>query len=98
MTEDEFWALTPYEFSLLLGRHTIEGRWLETMAAVQPMLFAEAHRDKKKRREPFQLEEFTITGIVELAQKEEAARKKRQASPEALWAKIGDVMRAFGGK
>ena len=98
MTEDEFWALTPYEFSLLLGRHTIEGRWLETMAAVQPMLFAEAHRDKKKRREPIQLEEFTITGMVELAQKEEAAIKKRQASPEALWAKIGDVMRAFGGK
>ena len=98
MSEDEFWALTPYEFSLLLGRHTIEGQWYETMAAIQPMLFAEAYRDKTKRRDPFRLEEFTITGMIEQTRREEREKKKLRASPGALWEKIGGVMRAFGGK
>jgi len=69
------------------------------MAAVQPLLYAESLREPKKRSEPFRLEEFTITGMIEQAEREEREkRKKKAADPGVLWAKIGAMMQVFGGK
>lgn len=99
LTEEEFWPLTPYELSLLVQRHRARQGWVELMAAVQPCLFAEAYRDDKKRRTPFKLEEFTVTGMAEAARKE-AARRKKMQTPEGqagLWSRISAGMKALGG-
>lgn len=99
LTEAQFWALTPYEFSLLLDRHRVDGRWQEGMAAVQPMLYAESLRDETRRRESFTLEEFTLTGMSEAARvaERDQAATSASLSPAEVWAKVGGVMRACGG-
>jgi hypothetical protein len=86
--------MTPYEFSLLMDRHILEVRWHETMAAVQPALYAEAHRDAKKQKRSFTLDDFTLTGMFRAAKRAEREAKK-QKTPDMLWAKIGMM---FGGK
>lgn len=84
---------------MLLARHRIDGQWKETMAAVQPMLFAEAHRDETKQKRPYTLEEFTLTGMAKATRKAIRAQKEAEArrTPEAVWAKIGGLMRVCGG-
>lgn len=69
------------------------------MAAVQPMLYAEAHRDEEKRSRMYTLEEWTLTGMAKgarLAVKAAKAAEERR-TPEAVWAKINGLMRVFGG-
>lgn len=72
----------------------LEVSWTETMAAVHPSLYAEAHRDEKKRKQPYTIQDFTLTGMFKAAKRAEAEAKKQQ-TPEQLWKKIGAM---FGGR
>jgi hypothetical protein len=76
LSEAEFWALTPCEFQLLLDRNKLHVQWQESMAALHPMLYAERHRDKTKRRQPYSLQDFTLTGLAKAALAAEQAAKK----------------------
>ena len=96
MSEAEFWRLTPYEYTLLLDRYRLDGHWQEAMAAVQPYLYAEAHRDEKKQGQPFTLQGMTLTGLAKAARRAERARKKA-LNPEQVWSTIEGMMKAFGG-
>lgn len=66
------------------------------MAAIQPMLYAERHRDEKRRRRPFSLEDFTLSGMAKAAKQAEIAAEKA-AQPEQIWSKIGNLMKGLGG-
>ena len=67
--------------------------WTETLFAIQPMLYAERHRDEKRRRASFGLDDFTLTGMAKAARRAERLAKKQRA-PEEIFKKIS---RIFGG-
>lgn len=96
MSEDEFWSLTPYEFQHLLQRHHNNMLWQEAMAAVQPMLYAESHRDTKRRRKAFTLDDFTLSGMAAAARRT-ARLAKKQAEPEEVWTKVSKLFSNIGG-
>jgi len=72
----------------------LEVQWMETMAAVQPSLYAEAHRDQEKRKQPYTLNEFTLTGMFKAAKRAEKLAEE-QKTPEAIWDKVSKM---FGGR
>jgi len=92
LSEEEFWDLTPYEFELLMRRHRNDVQWQEVIAAVQPWVYANANRDPKKRRKPYQLDEFTITGLTK------PRRRKVIRDPAAIFGHISTGLTALGGK
>lgn len=92
MSEEEFWKLTPVEFNLLLKRHRGDVYWQEAMAAVGPWITAEVNRDRKRHRKPFELMDWTITGLCR------KRKRKKRPEPGALFAHISGSLRALGGK
>jgi hypothetical protein len=98
LTEAEFWELTPYEFSLLMRRHRAEVLWMESMAATPAWILAEVHRNERKRRKAWTLDDWTISGMRRAYLREQKKRREAKAKPAALWSRIGDVMRQLGGK
>jgi len=99
LSEDEFWALTPREFSLLLRRWQVEGKWREAMAAITPWVLASIHRDTKSKREPWLLSDFTVSGLLKPSPRA-AERRPDPDRPDAktIWNKVGAVMTALGGR
>lgn len=79
-----------------MERHQLDVKWKEAMAAVQPALYAEAHRDSKKKTTPFTIKDFTLTGMVAAARRAERDAEKL-AKPEAVWEKINGLMKGLGG-
>lgn len=77
-----------------MERHSLDLRWNETLAAIQPALYAEAHRDEKKQKRPFTINDFTLTGMFKAAKRAEIEAKK-QKTPEQIWAKVSAM---FGGR
>jgi len=83
--------LTPYEFALLMKRHRGDVRWQEAMFAVGPWITAEVNRDRKKRKRPWSLGEWTISGLAK------GLKKKREPTEDELREKMNAVMKMFGG-
>jgi len=63
------------------------------MAAIQPMLYAERHRDEKRHPGSYGLDDFTLSGMAKAARRAERLAKK-QSKPGELFKKIS---RIFGG-
>ena len=93
LSEPEFWSLTPREFQMLMDRHRDDILWQETLFAIQPMLYAERHRDEKRRRTAYVLNDFTLTGMAKAARRIQRQAEKA-AEPEGIFKKIS---RIFGG-
>ena len=70
--------------------------WQESMSAIQPMLYAERHRDEKLRPGTFSLEDFTLTGMAKAARRAERLAKELE-KPEAIWDKVSSLMASLGG-
>lgn len=66
------------------------------MAAIQPALYAERHRAEKLRRQPYRLEDFTLSGMAKAAKRAERLAA-RQSKPEEVWKKVSNLMRSLGG-
>ena len=60
------------------------------MAAIQPMLYAERHRDEKRRRASFGLDDFTLSGMAKSARRAARLAKKRR-KPDEIFKRISRI-------
>jgi hypothetical protein len=82
-------------FHALNERHAAEILWWEACFAIHPHLVAEMNRDKKRRRKPFELRDFTLTG---LAADMKATPTDAPKDQSGLRSRIDRAMSRFGGK
>ena len=58
LTSDAFWALTPAQFQLLWRRHLAREERQDRRFSLLATLYANAHRDEKRRPMPYTIEDF----------------------------------------
>jgi len=66
--------------------------WQEVMAAVNPWVYAEANRDRKKHRKPYSLQEWTVKGLTT------PRKRKVVRDPATVFGGISAGLTALGGK
>jgi len=74
-----------------MKRHRNDVQWQEVVAAVTPWVYANANRDTKKKKKPFRLDEFTVTGLTK------PRRPKVVRDPGTLFGGISTSLQALGG-
>jgi len=90
LTEEEFWGCCPKEFNALVERHNILEEKEDRKFAILCMINAEPYRDKKKKPNPYKIEDF-------MPKYEQKREKKEQTIKEQVeMAKALNKM--FGGE
>jgi len=87
LSEEEFWELTPKEYSALVERYNNEHEWQNFRAALIASTIANISRDKKKHRKPFTPQDFMP-----------GAKRKKRASTWQQQLRLVELLNvAFGG-
>lgn len=88
LSDAEFWDTPFYQIYALVDRYVARERRIDERAALQNCLFANAHRDSKKKPQPYTIDDF-MPKVKRAPKSTEEALAELQAKSRSLGAGAG---------